>query len=134
MNARMNLNTSNHLQQQADTCSAVALLFIETSGKYFDLHMETLRSNLEACRQEIAGLSEESSTGEVMARFSSISSQAMLRSSTMLREAQRLAAGTQAEIHRLVSEGHEQWRLSAAQAGEHNLRLLKGLLGQFQAA
>lgn len=134
MNAR--INPANHapLFEQADTCSAVCLLFLETSGKYFDLHMDSLKQNLESCRQEFERLPGEPSAREVLERFSALWMNAMTQSHVALREAYRLAATSQSDLQTLMAQGHEQWRATTVQVTEHHVRLLRLMLGQPLAA
>lgn len=127
MNARLNNTDPEGLQRQTDACSAVIFLFLETSGKYFDIQVGAARSSLDSFRRQ-CDLLEPSANGKaLLASYHNLFAQSLHASGRLLRESVALSTDGQQHFGQLIGQSWIRWSASSQQTINAQFRLLSGL-------
>lgn len=123
MNARIQFAPpSDSATQALDGCAAVALFFLETSGKYFDLHVDALKGQVDGFFRSGAlrdGKGADQSTAEVSQLFA----ESARETGRLVRESLSLSVESQRELTDLLSQSSTQvtelvrQQFAAAQSG-----------------
>ena len=120
MNARLINTDPAILHRHADTCSAVAFLFLETSGKYFDLQLDAAKSSLNSFREHGDLLATSANGTDLVAGHAEMLTKSFAESGRLLRQGLALSTECQRQFGQLMQEGWQQFaeaqkQFSAAQ-------------------
>jgi hypothetical protein len=110
MNARLINSDPETLHRQADTCSAVAFLMLETSGKYFDLQMGAVKSSLDSFRGRLELLAPPASGEKFVAGYTEMLAESLNESGSLLRQGMELSADSQRRLSQLMEQGWLQMK------------------------
>lgn len=127
MNARLINTDPEVLQSHAETCSAVAFLLLETSGKYFDLQMGAVKSSLDSFRSQCDLLEPAAGEKDLLAGYNDLFAKSLEAGSQLLCQSLTVSAGSQREFGALMGQGWSQVQESTQKAIEAQLVLAKKL-------
>ena len=123
MNARLTHTDPEILHRQTETCSAVAFLLLETSGKYFDLQMGAVKSSLDTFRSQFDLLAPPTEGQDFLAGYAGLFAKSLDEGSRLLREGIELSAGSQRQLGELMDQGWLQLKEANKDALESQLAL-----------
>jgi hypothetical protein len=123
MNARLTNTDPEILHRQTETCSAVAFLLLETTGKYFDLQMGAVKSSLDTFRSQCDLLAPPAEGKELLADYAGLLAKSIDEGSRLLREGLQLSAGSQRQFGQLMDQGWLQLKEANKDALETQLAL-----------
>lgn len=126
MNARLMKTAPESLQRQAETYSATCLLLLETSSRYFDLHVAGLRTSLERLR-ESASAAAQLEGSAAFRHYSAAVSQSLADTGQYVRQSGALAAETQRQFGSLIEEGWQHSKRLFQQATEEQLAISRSI-------
>ncbi len=127
MNARLTQTDPEILHRQTETCSAVAFLLLETSGKYFDLQMEAVKSSLDTFRSQCDLLTPSTEAQDFLADYAGLLAKSLDEGSRLLRESLQLSAGSQRQFGQLMDKGWVHLKEANKEALENQLALASRL-------
>lgn len=126
MNARLMKTAPESLQRQAETYSATCLLLLETSSRYFDLHVASLRTSLERLRESVA-VAAQLEGSAAFQHYSAAVTQSLADTGQYVRQSGALAAETQRQFGSLIEAGWQQSKHLFQQAAEEQLAISRGI-------
>jgi hypothetical protein len=127
MNARLINSDPEILQGHTEACSAVAFLFLETSGKYFDLQMGAVKSSLDSFRGHYDLLEPSAEGKDFLAGYSSLFAKSLDAGGQLLCQSVALSAGSQRQFGQLIDQSWSQFKALSQQAAQAQLDLLANL-------
>lgn len=127
MNARLTQTDPEILHRQTETCSAVAFLLLETSGKYFDLQMGAVKSSLDTFRSQCDLLTPPTEAQDFLADYAGLLAKSIDEGGRLLRESLQLSAGSQRQFGQLMDQGWVQLKEANKEAFENQLALASRL-------
>lgn len=127
MNARLMNGDPEVLQSHTETCSAVALLFLETSGKYFDLQLGAAKSSLDSFRGHFALLEPSAEGKNLLAEYHNLFAKSLDAGGKLLCESISLSAGSQRQFGQLIDNGWSQFKAVSQQVTQAQLDLLASI-------
>ena len=127
MTARLINTTPETSTTLTEVCSAVGMLFLETSGKYFDLQISAVRSSLDSFRHQFDLLNSNADGNELLAGYSAMLNQSIRTNSEFVCQSLDISAGAQRQCVKVIDQGW--WQLQEFdREAEHKQQSLATLI------
>lgn len=131
MNARLMNTTPESLHRQAENCSALCRLFLESSAQYLDLNFRVAKSSISAAREELS-FETTPEPAQVAESYAALMKHAINETKVFLEQVNTLSLTSQRRLAVLLEDHWVQGNALVQQVSQEQMATAAKLLANIR--